>query len=89
MSHNQYFEVNPQGVFCTPIKDNVPQAPIRLSDCIEIIGRGLDEYKNHYRVIQWTDPITHQKEKAVLSMGEIGTSASWLNGSMAQLGALG
>lgn len=79
MSHNQYFEVNPQGVFCTPIKDNVPQAPIRLSDCIEIIGRGLDEYKNHYRVIQWTDPITHQKEKAVLSMGEIGTSASWLN----------
>lgn len=51
------------------------KAPVRLSDCIELIGRGRDQDGSHYRIIQWRDCLTQQTQVSALSMGEIG--ANW------------
>lgn len=51
------------------------KAPVRLSDCIELIGRGRDQDGCHYRVIEWRDCLTHQTKTTALPMGEIG--ANW------------
>lgn len=51
------------------------KAPVRLSDCIELIGRGRDQDGSHYRIIQWRDCLTEQTQVSALSMGEIG--ANW------------
>lgn len=77
-----YFECNKNGVFYIAVESNrdgniTEKPPLRLSDCIEIIGRGLDTQGSHYRVIQWRDAISRQRKAAALSMAEIGTPASW------------
>ena len=51
------------------------KTPLRLADCIELIGRGRDQDGNHYRVIEWRDCLTTQTKTAALPMGEIG--ANW------------
>ncbi|WP_230471690.1 DUF927 domain-containing protein, partial [Kingella kingae] len=48
---------------------------MRLSDCIELIGRGRDTDGNHYRIIEWRDYLTKQTPVIALPMAEIG--ANW------------
>ncbi len=51
------------------------KAPLRLSDCIELIGRGRDQDGSHYRIIEWRDYLTQQTRVIALPMAEIG--ANW------------
>lgn len=47
--------------------------PLRLSDAIELIGRGIDSAGNHYRLIEWQDRITRDKKRGALAMAGIGS----------------
>lgn len=52
------YECNSTGVYFVDVvtdKDGSTneKAPLRLSDCIELIGRGRDQDGNHYRIIEW------------------------------------
>ena len=48
--------------------------PLRLSDPIELIGRGRDTDGNHYRIIEWRDCLTKKIQTAALPMAEIGSN---------------
>ncbi len=77
-----YFEFNRNGVYFIAVetdKDGTAseKPPLRLSDTIEIIGRGTDSAGNHYRVIKWRDNVTNKQKIAPLSMADIGTNAGF------------
>lgn len=77
-----YFECSKNGVSYIAVESDkegniTEKPPLRLSDSIEIIGRGVDTQGSHYRVIRWRDAISRQSREAALSMAEIGTPASW------------
>lgn len=76
------FECNRKGVFFIATKSdpdgNIQEMPpLRLSDSIQIIGRGVDGAGNHYRVIKWRDSLTHRHKIAALNMADIGTNAGY------------
>lgn len=77
-----YYECNNTGVYYIGVeahgKDYKPE--IRLSDCINLIGRGADEAGNHYRVIQWQDRISSQRHISALAMADIGSNWAYLQG---------
>lgn len=75
-----HYECDRSGVYFVDVvmdKDGSTseKTPLRLADCIELIGRGRDQDGNHYRVIEWRDCLTKQTKTAALPMGEI--SANW------------
>lgn len=73
------YECNSTGVYFVDVvtdKDGSTneKAPLRLSDCIELIGRGRDQDGNHYRIIEWRDYLTKKTQVAALPMAEIGSN---------------
>ena len=75
-----YFDCNGSGVYYCHIetgKDGgiIEKPPLRLSDTIDIIGRGIDANGGHYRIIRWRD--THTRRTAALACADIGTPQSW------------
>lgn len=73
------YECNKTGVYFVDVttdKDGSisEKAPLRLSDCIELIGRGRDQDGNHYRILEWRDYLTKKTEILALPMGEIGVN---------------
>lgn len=85
MSINQFEEVSLKprykcdktGVFYIAVEtgkdgETYEKPPLRLSDSIELIGRGRDTDGNHYRIIEWRDCLTKQTKTAALPMAEIG-----------------
>ncbi|QEY23814.1 DUF927 domain-containing protein [Neisseria animalis] len=82
VSLKPYFECKSSGVYYIAIEadrdGNVTEKPpLRLSDPIELIGRGIDGAGNHYRIIKWRDSYTRQSKTAALAMAEIGTPQCW------------
>ncbi|EKY07825.1 hypothetical protein HMPREF9120_00939, partial [Neisseria sp. oral taxon 020 str. F0370] len=53
----------------------IEKPPLRLSDQIDIIGRGIDAAGGHYRIIRWRD--AHTRRTAALACADIGTPQSW------------
>ncbi|MDK4539343.1 DUF927 domain-containing protein, partial [Kingella kingae] len=85
LSINQFEEVSLKprykcdktGVFYIAVEtgkdgETYEKPPLRLSDSIELIGRGRDTDGNHYRIIEWRDCLTKQTKTAALPMAEIG-----------------
>lgn len=71
------FEVHHDGVFYIGIMADkhggvTEKPPVKLSDPIHIIGRGIDNTGSHYRVIQWRDNVTRETKTAALDMADIG-----------------
>lgn len=78
-----YYECSKNGVFYNPVevdKDGNAnfKKPIRLSDEIKLIGQGIDQAENYYRVIEWQDSLSRKRKIAVIPMGEIGNNWSRL-----------
>lgn len=75
------FDVNSKGVFWLGVQHNGDEVtelpPLRLSDPINLIGRGIDQAGGHYRVMTWRDKVTRQEKTAALSMADIGTPAGF------------
>lgn len=75
-----YYQCDKTGVYFIDVvtdKDgsSSQKAPLRLSDCIKLIGRGRDQDGSHYRIIEWRDCLTRETKTSALPMGEIG--ANW------------
>lgn len=86
MTPSPYYECTRQGVFYfaveTDKKGNNPtfQPPMRLSDEIDLIGQGIDDAGDHFRVITWTDSLTRQRKTDAIPMCEIGSNWARLQG---------
>ena len=77
-----YFECKGSGVYYIAVESDkdgqiTEKAPLRLSDQIELIGRGIDTNGGYYRVIRWRDSHTRQSKTAALAMADIGTPPCW------------
>ena len=77
-----YFECKSSGVYYIAVESDkdgqiTEKAPLRLSDQIELIGRGIDANGGYYRVIRWRDSHTRQSKTAALAMADIGTPPCW------------
>ena len=77
-----YFECKSSGVYYIAVESDkdgqiTEKAPLRLSDQIELIGRGIDTNGGYYRVIRWRDSHTRQSKTAALAMADIGTPPCW------------
>lgn len=73
------FECNRNGVYFIGVKTDKDgtvseQPPVRLADPIHLIGRETDGAGNHYRIIEWRDPIGKTRHTAALPMAEIGSN---------------
>lgn len=73
------YEANKTGIYFVEVKTakdgtKHEQAPLRLSDYMELVGRGLDQSGNHYRVLRWQDYLTNQTHTIALPMAEIGSN---------------
>ena len=80
-----YFECTRHGVFYIAVESDkegniTEKPPMRLSDAVHLIGRGIDASGAHYRVIEWHDSLSRQKHTAALPMAEIGTNWARLQG---------
>lgn len=76
------YDCNRSGVFYIGVKtdkdgETSEAPPLLLADPIRLIGRGIDETGNHYRIIEWRDKLTHQTKQAALSAAEIGSNPGW------------
>lgn len=86
MTPKPYYECTRQGVFYIAVETdkegNNPtfKAPMRLSDEIALIGQGIDDAGQYYRVITWTDSLTRQRKTDAIPMSEIGNNWSRLQG---------
>ncbi len=86
MTPSPYYECTRQGVFYIAVETdkegNNPtfKAPMRLSDEIALIGQGIDDAGQYYRVITWTDSLTRQRKTDAIPMSEIGNNWSRLQG---------
>lgn len=74
-----HYKCDKNGVFYIDIQtdksgETYEKPPLRLSDSIELIGRGRDQDGNHYRVIEWCDCLTKRTQTAALPMAEIGSN---------------
>ena len=77
-----YFECKSSGVYYIHTETDkdgriIEKPPLRLSDGLELIGRGIDANGGHYRVIRWRDALTRQSKTAALAMADIGTPPCW------------
>lgn len=73
------YECDKNGVFFIDVQtdkdgETYEKPPLRLSDSIELIGRGRDTDGNHYRIIEWRDCLTKKVQTAALPMAEIGSN---------------
>lgn len=73
------YECDKNGVFFIDVQTDkdgktYEKPPLRLSDSIELIGRGRDTDGNHYRIIEWRDCLTKKIQTAALPMAEIGSN---------------
>lgn len=73
------YECNRNGVFYIAVdtdKDGNPheKPPVKLSDPIELIGRGTDDSGQHFRIIRWRDTVNRQSRTEALPMAEIGNN---------------
>lgn len=71
------YEANNTGIYFVEVKtdkdgNKYEKTPLRLSDNIELVGRGLDQNGNHYRILRWQDCLTRQIRTVALPMAEIG-----------------
>lgn len=86
MTPRPYYECTRQGVFYIAVETdkegNNPtfKAPMRLSDEIALIGQGVDDAGQYYRVISWQDSMTRQRKTEAIPMSEIGNNWSKLQG---------
>lgn len=76
------YECKTDGVYFIAVEtdkngDTYEKPPLKLSDCIELIGRGIDAQGSHYRIITWRDRVTRQVHTEALPMGDIGNPACW------------
>ena len=51
--------------------------PLRLCDSLEIIGRGMDEGKEHYRVLRWRSRGSNQERMHAMNLGMVGDRQGW------------
>lgn len=77
-----YYDCTRSGVYYCHIETDkdggiIEKPPLRLSDQIELIGRGIDAGGRYYRIIRWRDTLTRQSKTAALAMAEIGTPQCW------------
>lgn len=77
-----YFDCTGSGVYYCHIETDkdggtIEKPPLRLSDTIDIIGRGIDANGGHYRIIRWRDAHTRRQRTAALACADIGTPQSW------------
>ncbi len=80
-----YYECSTRGVYYHAVSvENdgtiTEKAPKRLSDMIRLIGYGVDEAGEHYRVIEWRDRFDNQLNISALAMADIGSCWSFLQG---------
>lgn len=73
------YECNKDGVFYIGVEtdkdgETREKPPVKLSDPIELIGRGADDNGQHYRVIRWRDTVNRQSKTEALPMAEIGNN---------------
>lgn len=77
-----YYDCTRSGVYYCHIETDkdggiIEKPPLRLSDQIELIGRGIDAGGHYYRIIRWRDTLTRQSKTAALSCADIGTPPCW------------
>ena len=77
-----YYDCTRSGVYYCHIETDkdggiIEKPPLRLSDQIELIGRGTDANGGYYRIIRWRDSHTRQSKTAALAMADIGTPPCW------------
>lgn len=78
-------EVRDNGVFYigTKIAEGgkvIELPPMRLCDRLEIIGRGMDEGQEHYRVLRWRSRGSnqeHQERMHAMNLGMVGDRQGW------------
>lgn len=77
-----YYDCTRSGVYYCHIETDkdggiIEKPHLRLSDQIELIGRGTDANGGYYRIIRWRDSHTRQSKTAALAMADIGTPPCW------------
>lgn len=75
-------EVRDDGVFYigTKVADGgkvIEMPPIWLCDCLDILGRGMDEGREFYRVLRWHSRGSHQERIHAMNLGIVGDRQSW------------
>ena len=75
-------EVRDNGVFYigTKIAEGgkvIELPPMRLCDRLEIIGRGMDEGQEHYRVLRWRSRGSNQERMHAMNLGMVGDRQGW------------
>lgn len=84
-THKPYFKCDRSGVHYIAVETDkdgsiTEKPPLKLSDPIELIGRGIDQAGNHYRIISYRDNITRRIHQTALPMAEIGNTWAGLQG---------
>jgi putative DNA primase/helicase len=51
--------------------------PLRLCKDLEVIGQGIDDYGDHYRLLSWCDALTKQDQTLALPAAAIGEREGW------------
>lgn len=74
-----YFECTPKGIFYHAISTDKngqiqENAPLHLSDPIKLIGQGIDQDGNHYRLITIKNKLTNRPQTHALKMETIGSN---------------
>jgi putative DNA primase/helicase len=75
-------EVRDNGVFFigTKVAEGgkvIELPPMLLCDRLEIIGRGIDEGHEHYRVLRWQSRGTNQERMLAMGLGMVGDRQGW------------
>lgn len=75
-------EVRDDGVFFigTKVAEGgkvIELPPMRLCDRLEIIGRGMDEGHEHYRVLRWRSRGSNQERMHAMNLGMVGDRQGW------------
>lgn len=76
-------EVRKEGVFYIGTKldpqtgDTSELPPLWLCDPMEIMGRGMDESGEHYRILRWNSRGNHHEQNHALNLGIAGDRQSW------------
>lgn len=75
-------EVRDDGVFYVGTKvaeggKVIELPPMWLCDRLEIVGRGMDEGHEHYRVLRWRSRGSHQERMHAMNLGMVGDRQGW------------
>lgn len=75
-------EVRDDGVYYIGIKNDkdsgaIELPPLWLCDRLEILGRGMDESRDFYRVLRWHSRGNHQERIYAMNLGMVGDKQSW------------